>query len=551
MSTQDESNVAPVCKIKRYCTPRNVVLAHSGAFAKYVGRLDFIVSNSPADLPSTYDKADGFEVISVQNQLFPITSDTPEDPVLANLLEPYEQSLDSLANLDLLVGYAQQGSKRTAVNNGDSALGNLISTAMQTRIGIQTDFALTNSTGIRQDLLPGVVTIEEMFNIFPFDNTITKMQLSGLEVQELLDFVASRSAGRGCYSQIQIAGARVVLNCNETARDNNPSGYNVPAVCTSDADCAPGGIPGGFVPTCKPSVADPATKVCFCENDLPCPLGYPGVASNIYIGTVSPPKCASDADCAAGKNPLGVAQSCDTTRGICTCISDAQCPASLPPKCSTDSDCNALGFPAKCDAKQKTCVCEGGQFCPIPGLSSCDLQKGICYQPIQATATYDLATSNYIAQGGSGFGVLSRNTTQLNTQVLQRDAVIDYIRGGAPCGADDTGALTSCAQDKDCAAVGEGFVCACPEAAIEGIVCATDATVGCSGHGQCVLAQCRDDVAAFQRALCASAPNASIQAQCETNLAPCKTGGEECKYLSCVNEALGNFADGRVKMVGQ
>jgi 2',3'-cyclic-nucleotide 2'-phosphodiesterase (5'-nucleotidase family) len=552
-STQDESNIAPICKIKRYCSPRNVVLAHSGAFTKYVGRLDFIFSNDPKDLSPTYVTEDGFEVVSTQYELFPVTADVPTDPAMANMLEPYSQSLDSLANLDLLVGYAQAGAKRTPVNNGDSPLGNLISTAMQTRIGIQTDFALTNTTGIRQDLLPGPVTIDEMFNIFPFDNTITKMQLSGLEVQELLDFSASRSAGRGCFSQVQIAGMRVVMNCNETARDNNPSGYNVPATCLSDADCTPGGIPGGFVPTCQPAPSDPTTKVCFCENDQPCPLGYPGVASNIYIGTVEPPKCATDADCAAGKNPLGVGQSCDPVRKFCICENDAQCPASLPPKCATDGDCDSLGFPASC--VDKACVCAAGQFCPTPGLSSCDLQLGICYTPISATTTYDLATSNYIAGGGSGFGVLSRNTTQLNTQVLQRDALIDYIRGGPPCGADDEGNLTSCSHDSDCDPVttanGAPFVCACPEAVIEATVCQTDPNVSCNDKGQCVLAQCRDDIAAFQRTTCASAPDAHVEQICENDLVPCRTGGEECKYLACVGNALGNYADGRIKMVGQ
>jgi 2',3'-cyclic-nucleotide 2'-phosphodiesterase (5'-nucleotidase family) len=553
--TQDETNVAPVCKVKRYCNPRNVVLAHSGAFAKYLGRLDFVFSNQKQDLSPTYDPVDGFEVVSTQYELFPVTADLPTDPAMENMLEPYEQSLDSLANLDLLVGYAPAGAKRSAVNNGDSALGNLISTAMQTRLGIQADFALTNTTGVRQDLLPGPVTIEEMFNIFPFDNTITKMQLSGYEVQELIDFSASRSAGRGCYSQIQVAGARVVMNCNETARDNNPSGYNVPASCTTTADCAPGGIPGGFVPTCKPAPDAPGTSVCFCENDLPCPLGYPGVASNIYIGSVEPTACSSDTECAAGKNPLGVTQTCDTARHLCVCGSDAQCPASLPPKCAADADCQALGFPETCDPKTKNCVCDNNQFCPTPGLSSCDLQAGLCYQPIAATATYDLATSNYIAAGGSGFGVLARNTTQLNTQVLQRDSLIDYIRGGPPCGADDEGHLTACSHDADCNAVSTAnaapYVCACPEAAIEGTVCQTDPTVSCGGKGQCVLAQCRDDVAAFTRATCSSAPNASIEQTCENDLVPCRTGGEECKYLACVAEALGNYVDGRIKMVGQ
>src|SRR5262249_19497928 len=147
----------------------------------------------------------------------------------------------------LLVGYALDGSKRNATSGGDSPLGNLISTAMWLRLGIQTDFSLTNSTGIRTDLVPGPVTVEQMYNIFPFHNSITKMQLSGQEVQDLFDFVARRSAGRGCVSQAQIAGARVRINCcpqlpggecGTAVATNIYIGAAVPQKkCTSDAEC--------------------------------------------------------------------------------------------------------------------------------------------------------------------------------------------------------------------------------------------------------------------------------------------------------------------------
>jgi 5'-nucleotidase len=426
--------VAPVCKIKRYCTPRDVILAHSGAFAKYVGRLDLIVSNDKNDLRGDHDPLDGFEVVSHNYELFPVTENTPEDPIVSQLLEPYHQGLDSLANLDLLVGYALDGSKRNSTSGGDSALGNLISTAMWLRLGIQTDFSLTNSTGIRTDLVPGPVTVEQMFNIFPFDNSITKMQLSGVEVQDLFDFVARRSSGRGCVSQVQIAGARVVLDCTKQADPSQP----------------------------------------------------PGKATNIYIGTYQP---------------------------AIKCTSDSQCPGK--------------------------------------GAGQCDIEAGLCWQPIEPIAQYELATSNYLAAGGSGFRVLQRNTTQNDTKVQQRDALIDYIRAGFPCGADDSGALKKCDKDADCGSLGDGYACACPASVVEGDFCTTDNTKSCGGAGACVLAKCRDDVAAFQRQTCEAAPTDAVKQACVKSLGPCASGGEQCKFLACVDKRLGSFSDGRVKMVGQ
>jgi 5'-nucleotidase len=461
-SATDPSKPNPNGKTKRYCKPRDVILAHSGAFAKYVGRLDLILSNDPADLANpNYDPNDGFEVLTHEYKLFPVNENVPEDPIVSSLLEPYHQGLDSLANLDLLVGYALDGSKRNSTGGGDSPLGNMISSAMWLRLGIQTDFSLTNSTGIRADLVPGPVTVEQMFNIFPFDNSITKMQLSGKEVQDLFDFVARRSTSRGCSTQVQIAGARIVMDCTKT---------------TDEAK---------------------AQK-----------LG-PGQATNIYIGAL---------------------------------------------RCKTDSDCLGAG---SCDTKALVCRCKSDSACPITGdgtdtVGACDVEAGLCWEQIQKFGTYELATSNYLAGGGSGFRVLQRNTTQADTKVQQRDALIDYIRAGAPCGADDAGKLKDCSTDADCSSVGEAFVCACPETVVEGDLCKTDSTASCSsGTGQCVLARCRDDVAALQHATCAEASTKAAQDQCEASLSPCRSGGEQCKFLACVDRRLGNFSDGRVRMVGQ
>jgi len=450
--------------IKRYCKPREVVLSHSGAFAKYVGRLDLVLSNDTEDLPAAcdpgteqgacYDPVNGFEVLTHDYTLFPVNESVPADPIVASLLEPYAVQLDTLANLDLLVGYGPDGSRRSSASGGDSALGNLISNAMWLRLGIQTDFSLTNTTGIRADLVPGPVTVEQMYNVFPFDNSISKMQLSGVEVQDLFDFVARRSAGRGCVSQVQIAGARVVVDCNaETIGDD------------------------GQVRR--------------------------GKATAIFIGA------------ALDENSETV-------------------------KCGSDSDCGAA-------AK----------------FGQCDVEVGICWQPIESFGYYELATSNYLAGGGSGFRVLQRNTTQFDTKVQQRDALIDYIRQGAPCGAGKSGELRACKSSAECGCVDDGdpslcgaedgtYVCSCSAAVLENEACSTDPDKTCGGdEGQCVLAACRKDVAAFVRETCDAAPNSDIAESCEDSLKPCASAGEQCKFLACIDRGIGNFSDGRMRMVGQ
>jgi 5'-nucleotidase len=460
----------------RPCKPRNVLIAHSGAFAKYLGRLDLILSNDPKDMPPAFTQEDitnnGFEVVSHQYTPFPVTEDVPEDPVMVDMLQPYQRALDRVADLDILVGFSPEGAKRIAGNGGDSPLGNLIATGMWLRLGIQTDFSLTNSTGIRTDLNPGPITIEEIYNIFPFDNSITKMQLSGLEVEEMFDFVARRSASRGCASQAQIAGARVQLNCAGCARKD------AQVACVVDLDC--------------PSQAQGA-----CQNGK-CIIE--ACAEEIYIGHQT-----------------------DTSGNFRKCTLDTDCPEKLPGQCDQ-------GPP-------------GGNAQPI------------CLSPVAITNLYELATSNYLAAGGSGFRVLQRNTTQFDTKIQQRDALIDYLRQGKPCGYDKTQptdeGLKACSQDSDCSP-DQSIVCACAgHAAQQG----TGESLTCSSTGQCdpsqgrcVRADCRDQVAQFHSRRCNGSPNA---AQCATDLNACSLGGEECKFLACVDETIGNFSDNRVLMLGK
>jgi 5'-nucleotidase len=88
---------------------------------------------------------------------------------------------------------------------------------MQTRAGVEAEFALTNSLGIRADFEPGPLTVEQMFNVFPFENSITIMFLSGVEVRETLDFIARKSSERGCRTQAQVAGITFTMVCGANA----------------------------------------------------------------------------------------------------------------------------------------------------------------------------------------------------------------------------------------------------------------------------------------------------------------------------------------------
>lgn len=456
---------------KRFCTSRRVLLQHSGAFMKYLARLDLVFSNDRAriypDSPTDYNARDRWEVVAHRFTLFPVDRTVPEEPTMKRILEPYARALDTLANLDTIVGYAPNDVTRTAVGGGDSPLGNLVSTSMWLRLGIQTDFSLTNTLGIRDNIPRGPVTIDQLYNVFPFDNSITTMNLSGFEVQELFDFVARRSAGRGCNSQAQIAGARVVVVCGACQRRN----------------------------------AQGMTET------------LPACAETVNIGL----------------------------RNV---------------ECNTDNDCNPRGL----------------SNTPPAERSLCEPAARRCMQPLDVNASYSAAVNNYIAGGGSGFFVLQRNTTQINTFVEQRDAVIDFVRQAPPCGYDDAvtidrnrrrgvadateqripqqpdDGLRDCRTDADC---GDEYACACADRQQydEGSAQCGTATTCPAGAGRCVLRTCRDGVRDLVLRQCPDqGARAAIQrCQCTAESRAAMT----CRILSCLDDATGAQADGRLQMVSR
>jgi 5'-nucleotidase / UDP-sugar diphosphatase len=499
-------------EFRRPCKPRNVLIMQSGAFSKYVGELNAVLSNDPKLAspscqgslgasttcdPTDYEKVNGFEVVSSTYQAFPIDATMPQDPVIVNLLQPYQRALDSVPDLTVLAGFSPQGAKRTPPEDGDSALGNLVSTSMWLQLGVQTDFSLTNTSGIRTDLNPGPVPINELFNIFPFANTITTMELSGVEVRELFDFVARRSQGRGCESQAQIAGARVRLNCTGCDPSFRPDA--VPTGCNSDADCSSGAIGA-------------------------CNLGNPFQGK---MGTCLVTPCAEE---------IFIGQETDTNGNFLTCKIDGDCAEKLP------GQCVAVSPGTTCTGSN--CLC----WAPLP-----------LNDPSHLTNVYSLATNNYIAGGGSGFKVLQRNTTQLNTNILQRDALTDYMREGLPCGyqKSDNG-LHGCSTDDDCESTaggpGSGYVCECPGNAqlqmVDGTQsCLTNNMQGCGGNsGLCVRQDCRDQVAQYLLTACQGVPSGDMTA-CLNAINACSVGGEDCKYLSCVDDSESATVDGRITVI--
>lgn len=232
---------------------RKVLLVHSGAFAKYLGRLDVVVRMPPPPGEQTAEQRwRGGEIVAHDYYAFPTDAvwchdhrTTPEihveadldvaaefvrrerpycaqqeDRITLRLLDEYTADLNVEFDLTRIFAYApREILRRNSATGGDAPLGNMTAESMMVRRRVEAEFAVTNTLGIRDAMYRGPVTIESMFNIFPFENTINVMYLSGEEIQEMMDFVTERSAGRGCQSQAQISGMRFVMDCGQVLRN--------------------------------------------------------------------------------------------------------------------------------------------------------------------------------------------------------------------------------------------------------------------------------------------------------------------------------------------
>lgn len=207
---------------------RETIMVHSGAFAKFVGRFDAVIDNDP-DNKEPYRRK---KVLSHKFQIFPVDNRLKylEDPAVVRVMQPYEMRLNQRFDLTRVVGYAPKLiPRRGSSDSADSPLGNLVAEAMRVRRRVEAEFALTNTLGIRDNLFPGPITLESMFNVFPFENSVSVIYMSGYDVQDLFDFITMRGASRGCQAQAQIAGARFVQNCAQViANDRFPENYKRP-----------------------------------------------------------------------------------------------------------------------------------------------------------------------------------------------------------------------------------------------------------------------------------------------------------------------------------
>ncbi|KJY81482.1 5'-nucleotidase [Vibrio galatheae] len=177
-----------------------IVQAHE--WGKYVGRADYEFRNGELEMVS-YDlipvnlkkkvKVDG------KSQRVLIEDAIAEDQELLEFLRPYQEKGQAQLDVKIAETNGKLEGDRNVVRFQQTNLGRLIATAHMERA--KADFAVMNSGGVRDSIAAGDVTYKDVLIVQPFANILTYTDMSGQEVMDYLNVVATKPVDSGAYAQ--------------------------------------------------------------------------------------------------------------------------------------------------------------------------------------------------------------------------------------------------------------------------------------------------------------------------------------------------------------
>lgn len=122
-------------------------------------------------------------------------------------MDQYQEKIAPLVNQVVGKSTAPMDRKQNAA--GESTLGNLIADVQ--RSTMNTQIALMNPGGIRNDLDAGDITWGELYGIQPFGNQLIKVNLTGQDIRDILNQQWQKDITR----MLQISGIQYTWDANK------------------------------------------------------------------------------------------------------------------------------------------------------------------------------------------------------------------------------------------------------------------------------------------------------------------------------------------------
>lgn len=206
-----------------------IMQAHE--WGKYVGRADFEYYNEELHLASYALVPVNLKAKDENGDRQFIAEEIMPDATVLEVLQQYQdKGQDELLEVIGTTDGKLEG-ERAVVRAQQTNLGHLIAEAQRTKVAA--DFAVMNSGGVRASIETGDITYKDVLTVQPFGNSITLSTMTGAEITEYLNTVASFQVGSGAYAQL--VGLKMDVDCQTntvTINDINDKGYDAAASYT-------------------------------------------------------------------------------------------------------------------------------------------------------------------------------------------------------------------------------------------------------------------------------------------------------------------------------
>jgi 2',3'-cyclic-nucleotide 2'-phosphodiesterase (5'-nucleotidase family) len=147
---------------------RDVIIVQCGSHGKMLGQLDLKVSKG--------------RVVVFEQTLFPVRSrEITADPEIASLIdkyrEPYREELERVIGNTRTLLYRQ--------GTWQSPADNLVSDALRARTA--EDIAVTQPGRYGATVLPGPITVEDVYNLVPIESPVYQMKFNGSDLRSMFE----------------------------------------------------------------------------------------------------------------------------------------------------------------------------------------------------------------------------------------------------------------------------------------------------------------------------------------------------------------------------
>lgn len=195
------------------------IVIQSGCHGSFLGRLDLEVKYG--------------QIVDYRHRLIEVEEDIQPDLTVNELirqtLAPYKNELSEVV-----------GETATALNRGttlETTMDNFLLQALLESTGAQ--LAFSNGWRYGAPIVPGKITLNDLYNIIPMNPPVSTIELTGEELMAMLEENLERTFS--CDPLNQMGGyVKRCLGLNVYFKVENPSGYRIQKLFAGDEEVQPG-----------------------------------------------------------------------------------------------------------------------------------------------------------------------------------------------------------------------------------------------------------------------------------------------------------------------